>query len=66
MLLLCVCCTAGNERVGDEGAIRIAETLERKTSLKELHLGGVFPMRRCCFDMKDELTLTHISVINVE
>ena len=43
MMVLFVCCTAGNERMGDEGAIRIAEGLEKNTSLKELDLDGVFP-----------------------
>ena len=43
MMVLFVCCTAGNERMGDEGAIRIAEGLEKNTSLKKLDLRGVFP-----------------------
>jgi hypothetical protein len=29
--------------LGDEGAIRIAEGLEKNTSLMRLYLGGVFP-----------------------
>jgi Ran GTPase-activating protein (RanGAP) involved in mRNA processing and transport len=33
-----VCCTAGNGEIGDEGAIRIAEGLEKNTSLKKLDL----------------------------
>ena len=37
-----VCCTAVND-IGDEGAIRIAEGLEKNTSVKELCLIGVFP-----------------------
>ena len=46
---------------GNEGAVRIAEGLEKNTSLKKLLLGGVF--HPCCssciaskslvFDMKD-------------
>ena len=32
--------------IGDEGAIRIAEGLEKNTSLKTLRLEGVF--RPCC------------------
>jgi hypothetical protein len=43
VLMLFVCCTAGNDDIGDEGAIRIAEGLERNTSLKKLDLFGVFP-----------------------
>ena len=35
-----VCCTAVND-IGDEGAIRIAEGLEKSTSLKKLDLRGV-------------------------
>jgi hypothetical protein len=41
-LLSSVWCTVGNE-IGDEGAIRIAEGLEKNTSLKHLHIRGVFP-----------------------
>jgi hypothetical protein len=37
-----VWCTADND-IGDEGAIRIAEGLEKNTSLKKLDLFGVFP-----------------------
>jgi hypothetical protein len=46
---------------GNEGAVRIAEGLERNTSLKELYLHSVF-LPCCCsfisskslvFDMKD-------------
>ena len=41
-----MCCNAGNERIGDEGAIRIAEGLEKNTSLIrldwKLDLYGVF------------------------
>jgi hypothetical protein len=39
------------DEIGDKGAIRIAEVLERNTSLKELHLRGVFPLHLsfvCC------------------
>jgi len=39
-----VCCTAGNEELGDEGAIRIAEGLEKNTSLTSFDLRGVFPL----------------------
>jgi hypothetical protein len=63
-----VCSNAGNKGIGDEGAFRIAEGLERNTSLKELHLPGVF--HPCCssfissksllFDMKDELCISHL------
>jgi hypothetical protein len=42
ILTLFVCWTAGNA-IGDEGAIGIAERLERNTSLRVLKLGGVFP-----------------------
>jgi hypothetical protein len=42
LLFLCVG-TAGNPDIGDEGAIRIAEGLEKNTSLKELRLHRVFP-----------------------
>ena len=42
MLFLCVG-TAGNRGLGDEGMIRIAEGLEKNTSLKKLCLWGVFP-----------------------
>jgi hypothetical protein len=34
--------TAANDAIGDEGAIRIAEGLEKNTSLKELNLRCVF------------------------
>jgi hypothetical protein len=56
-----VCWIAGNEEIGDEGAIRIAEGLEMNSSLNELLLEGVF--HPCCssciaskslvFDMND-------------
>jgi hypothetical protein len=39
---VCVVETAGNERIGDEGVILIAQGLEKNTSLKELRLFGVF------------------------
>jgi hypothetical protein len=35
--------TAGNSKIGDEGAIRIAKGLEKNTSLKECILARVFP-----------------------
>ena len=38
-----MCCNAGNDEIRDEGAIRIAEGLEKNTSLKVLYLYGVFP-----------------------
>ena len=38
-----MCCTAVNPAIGDEGAILIAEGLEKNTSLKVLYLFGVFP-----------------------
>jgi hypothetical protein len=37
-----VCWNAGNRDMGDEGAIRIAEGLEKNTSLNELNLSCVF------------------------
>ena len=37
-----MCCNADND-IGDEGAIRIAEGLEKNTSLIRLDLYGVFP-----------------------
>jgi hypothetical protein len=40
---LYVCWTAGNDGIGDEGAIGIAKGLEMNISLKEMDLGGVFP-----------------------
>ena len=43
VLMLFVCCTAGNDDIGDEGAIRIAEGLEKNTFVKVLGLGCVFP-----------------------
>ena len=43
MVLLMCDGTAGNPDIGDEGAIRIAEGLEKNTSLKKLDLRGVFP-----------------------
>jgi hypothetical protein len=42
VLQLCVRSNAGNRRIEDEGAFRIAEGLERNTSLKKLYLQGVF------------------------
>jgi hypothetical protein len=42
LLVLCVCFTTGNESIGDEGVIRIAEGVEKNTSLKELECGRVF------------------------
>ena len=42
-----MCWTAGNDGIGDEGAVGIAKGLESKTSLKELDLGGVFPPHLC-------------------
>jgi hypothetical protein len=52
---------AVNEEIGDKGIIRIAEGLERNTSLKKLDLESVF--HPCCssfihteslvFDIKD-------------
>ena len=76
-----MCCNAVNA-IGDEGAIRIAEGLDKNTSVKELYIGGVFPLhihssfivasltlsspKSILFDVKDELTLSHIYVINVE
>jgi hypothetical protein len=35
--------TADNQKIGDEGAILIAEALEKNTSLKELLLASMFP-----------------------
>jgi hypothetical protein len=43
LMMLLMCCTADNRAIGDEGAILIAEGLEKNTSLKVLYLGGVFP-----------------------
>jgi hypothetical protein len=43
LLLLFVCCTAVNRAIGDEGAIRIAEGLEKNTSLIRLDFFSVFP-----------------------
>jgi hypothetical protein len=40
---LFVCWTAGNDGIGDEGAIGIAKGLETNTSLRVLNLGSVFP-----------------------
>jgi hypothetical protein len=34
--------TAENDGIGDEGAIEIAEGLEKNTSLRGLYLGSVF------------------------
>ena len=73
-----MCCTAGNDELGDEGAIRIAEGLEKNTSLKKLDLYGVFPPLHSSFivgsltlsspgsilfDVNDEMC---VSVINTE
>jgi hypothetical protein len=53
--------------MGDVGAIRIAEGLERNTSLTKLHLKGVFlpccssfiASKRRVSDMNDELCISH-------
>jgi hypothetical protein len=42
ILVLFARCTAENHAIGDEGAIRIAEGLEKNTSLNELILACVF------------------------
>jgi hypothetical protein len=73
--------TAGNDAIGDEGVIRIAEGLEKNTSLKQIILERVFlnfiPCLHCfishsllsaesvLFDMNDELTLHRICVTSV-
>jgi hypothetical protein len=41
VLYVCVWWNTGNYEIGDEGIIRIAEGLEKNTSLEELDLGGV-------------------------
>ena len=44
ILMVLMCCTADNWAIGDEGVIRIAEGLEKNTSLIRLNLDyGVFP-----------------------
>jgi hypothetical protein len=66
LLTLFVRWNAAN-KIGDEGAIRIAEGLERNTSLKELLLGGVFhpcccsfiASQRLVFDINDKLCISH-------
>jgi hypothetical protein len=40
---VCVCWTADNHAIGDEGAIGIAKGLEKNTSLRVLNLESVFP-----------------------
>jgi Ni,Fe-hydrogenase maturation factor len=57
--------TVGNENIGDEGVIRIAEALEKNTSLKELDLGSVF-LRFCSaslFSLEDISCTSRISLI---
>jgi hypothetical protein len=66
------CWNADNEDIGDEGAIRIAEGLEKNTSLKRLNLQSTLPhciLPSCSshsfaiesplFDAKDELCISH-------
>jgi hypothetical protein len=61
----CVCWNAGNETLGDEGAIRIAEGLEKNTSVKKICLDSVFcPIYFSLFSLfslvKDELFIAHL------
>jgi hypothetical protein len=42
ILTLFLCWTGENDGIGDDGAITIAEGLEKNTSLKVLNLGSVF------------------------
>jgi hypothetical protein len=61
LLTLFVRWNAGNEEIGDKGAIRIAEGFEMNTSLKQLFIGGVFhpycssfiASKSLVFDMND-------------
>jgi hypothetical protein len=62
-----------NDGIGDDGAIGIANGLEKNTSLKELLLGSVFPahlflhslliilsnLSLVFCDVKDELCISH-------
>jgi hypothetical protein len=60
--------TALKEGIGDEGTVRIAEGLERNTSLKELDLAGVFCPHYAPFIFRffrsflvnDELFIAHL------